>query len=233
VVEFKNTKDIARWLEGKPHMVATVIAVRAALRTVPAFLIEGRRKPGAGHRAILLAFRAVAASWAVTAYPTRDELRDTAAKYAYYVHVHEDASRFALEAIIDATSAAANRYDRYLDASKAAVLSATSAAYATGAAQVPASLSALKGADVAAAEDASLSLRDAVADDARVIEEYGLEPEEIARQPLWPNGMPPWAAVAWSALADSLLSRHEGDWEVWTKWYEARLRWLYRRGARR
>lgn len=41
--------------------------------------------------------------------------------------------------------------------------------------------------------------------------------------PLWPIDTPGWADTAWSRLRDHLLAANEG-WEVWTGWYDARLR---------
>ena len=44
--------------------------------------------------------------------------------------------------------------------------------------------------------------------------------------PLWSKGAPEWATVAWESLREALP---EGQsWDVWTKWYEERLRGVSR-----
>jgi hypothetical protein len=40
---------------------------------------------------------------------------------------------------------------------------------------------------------------------------------------LWPGSMPDWAFSEWAVLEQALLDANE-DWEVWTDWYEARLK---------
>lgn len=51
----------------------------------------------------------------------------------------------------------------------------------------------------------------------------GKAPESLARSLLWPDGSSEWLQTAWDALKSHLLAADEG-WEVWTDWYEARLR---------
>ena len=62
----------------------------------------------------------------------------------------------------------------------------------------------------AAYEDAALILLHGAAD-------------PLANLPLWSKSDPEWALYAWQALKTYLLAADEG-WEVWTDWYEARLR---------
>src|SRR5205807_371024 len=41
--------------------------------------------------------------------------------------------------------------------------------------------------------------------------------------PLWLGDTPAWATAAWDRLSETLVSVGE-HWDVWTNWYEARLR---------
>ena len=47
--------------------------------------------------------------------------------------------------------------------------------------------------------------------------------DELARQSLWFGETPSWADENWIKLKRALLALDE-DWEVWTDWYEDRLR---------
>ena len=53
--------------------------------------------------------------------------------------------------------------------------------------------------------------------------ELGQIGPDLASERLWPKGEPTWAVSSWSRLACALQSLNE-DREVWTDWYEARLR---------
>ncbi|MEO0960354.1 MAG: hypothetical protein AAFY66_18195, partial [Pseudomonadota bacterium] len=80
-------------------------------------------------------------------------------------------------------------------------------------------------AEHAAAADADHAAARAAdyADAAAIWEGYGAA--ALARRPLWPDGaMPPTLADVWGALKTRLLARQDEHWEVWTEWYEARLR---------
>ncbi|MEO1724454.1 MAG: hypothetical protein AAFR84_18900 [Pseudomonadota bacterium] len=71
---------------------------------------------------------------------------------------------------------------------------------------------------------AALARAAALADVAVAIRE-GYGAAALARRPLWPDGgMPATLADAWGALKTRLLAREGEHWEVWTEWYEARLR---------
>ncbi|MEO1316206.1 MAG: hypothetical protein AAFW01_06390, partial [Pseudomonadota bacterium] len=65
------------------------------------------------------------------------------------------------------------------------------------------------------------SARDA--DAAAIREGYGAA--SLARRPLWVEGRAArFFAEGWDALKTRLLAREGEHWEVWTEWYEARLR---------
>jgi hypothetical protein len=72
------------WLRKQPLDVVTVIAVRAALRVIPAFSLAsdptGTRLTR--RRMALRVFRAVAAVWTVSAFPAQHDLLREAAKDA-------------------------------------------------------------------------------------------------------------------------------------------------------
>ena len=48
--------------------------------------------------------------------------------------------------------------------------------------------------------------------------EKGLTTAALARSPLWPNGVPDWAAKAITEFASTLNGLGE-DWDVWPRWY--------------
>jgi hypothetical protein len=80
-VTFADDEAVKRWLNGQSPETALVFAARAALRIVPTITFESW--PGSGRKTtreiVLRVFRAVAAAWAVAAFPgQRDLLRDTA-----------------------------------------------------------------------------------------------------------------------------------------------------------
>ncbi|MGJ4944943.1 hypothetical protein ACQR1W_30570 [Bradyrhizobium sp. HKCCYLS1011] len=47
-------------------------------------------------------------------------------------------------------------------------------------------------------------------------------PITLATSKLWPGEMPDWIQELWGELRHRLLTENEG-WEVWTRWYDARL----------
>ena len=80
-VAFADNEAVTGWLNGQTDDVAVVFAARAALRVLPTITFS--RWPGSGRRTtyeiVLRVFRAVAAAWAVAAYPDqRNALNDAA-----------------------------------------------------------------------------------------------------------------------------------------------------------
>ena len=52
--------------------------------------------------------------------------------------------------------------------------------------------------------------------------EQGLTVNELMERELWLEGLPQRIQEEWSKLANA-LEKAEGDWGVWTEWYQARL----------
>jgi hypothetical protein len=80
-VTFADVEAVKQWLNGQSPEIALVFAARAALRIVPTITFGSW--PGGGRKTtreiVLRVFRALAAAWAVAAYPgQRNLLRDTA-----------------------------------------------------------------------------------------------------------------------------------------------------------
>jgi hypothetical protein len=67
-----------------------------------------------------------------------------------------------------------------------------------------------------------VAFRSAVSIDATGVEMHS-RVSDIAGSPLWPQGQPDWLRSLWQELRDWLLATGQ-DWDVWTDWYEARLR---------
>src|SRR5258708_10452134 len=81
-VDLADPKERKAWIETQPNEVAWVIAARAALRVLPTMSLEsGSIAASRMTRRVMMlrVFRATAAAWAVSAYPShRDQLRAAA-----------------------------------------------------------------------------------------------------------------------------------------------------------
>ncbi|MEM6355881.1 MAG: hypothetical protein AAF844_09370 [Pseudomonadota bacterium] len=197
--DFTNFKAVVRWFRAHDPEVAVVFAARAALRVAP--LLGSDKREEAPSALILPSLRATAAPWLAGARPSLSADLSAAAA---------DAAAYAAYAADAAAAAAADA------AAFAAAYAAAYAAYAAADAAADAAAYAARAAAHAAAADA--------ADTAAAIRE-GCGAAALARRPLWQDGgMPPIFADAWDALKTSLLAREGEHWEVWTEWYEARLR---------
>ncbi|SDW85326.1 hypothetical protein SAMN05444336_102532 [Albimonas donghaensis] len=120
-----------------------------------------------------------------------------------------DAARAAAHAAPAAARAAYAALDVALDAAHAAPAAATRAAYAALDVALDATHAALDAAhadtDAATATDAALAA------------------EEMVGPGLWLDAQPEALKAAWKVFRQQLLDADEG-WEVWTDWYDARLR---------
>jgi hypothetical protein len=191
------------WLRKQPLDVVTVIAVRAALRVIPAFSLAsdptGTRLTR--RRMALRVFRAVAAVWTVSAFPAQHDLLREAAKDAVtglgnlQLPPSERAAAYALAALLGSDD------ERPSHAS-------TAISYALDAAGVH-------------GKDAFDTTLQAIMADADLLSQR-YSSVTIANSQLWPKRTPEWAVLLWDELKHLLLSENEG-WEVWTRWYEARL----------
>jgi hypothetical protein len=63
---------------------------------------------------------------------------------------------------------------------------------------------------------------EATAKDREMIDK-GLSATELAFLPIWPDKVPNWVETRWAELKRLLMDADE-NWEVWTEWYEARLK---------
>ena len=85
-VTFADGEAVKQWLNGQSPETALVFSARAALRIVPT--ITFKPWPGSGRKTtreiVLRVFRAVAAAWAVAAYPGQRELLRNIARAALF-----------------------------------------------------------------------------------------------------------------------------------------------------
>ncbi len=203
-----HEKELEAWLREQPLEVSFAIAARSALRVTPLLrdylLIAPQRA-----ESLLQLFRAnclayVAASISETQRTelatTSDVIRDRA----------RDAVRRAPHSSLTDTGP--------INAAYAASSAATTIAASTLAFAARYAAGTTTSANKAINLVASASAQD---------QDYfasGLSTEGAAALPLWPEGlMPPPLAKHWEILKATLLSRDE-DWDIWTTWYEDRLR---------
>jgi hypothetical protein len=193
---FSSHGDVERWLLSRPPEWATVMSVRTALRSIPALA-------GANELSALSIFRAVSAAWVATVSPRGPDLPEL--RYAPYpdrAGLQSRLSKMVLETLNAVWS----------DSSVHRVSSASIAISRAAEAAV------IMADNVAAATD----FWHAVERDARVLE-AGRAPSEVVCDLLWPGGFPNWMVKAWNQPKLELLALNI-DWEVWTDWYNARLR---------
>ena len=193
---------------------------------------------------ILPIFRGMAAPWATVGYPAHGAaIRPAAVDAAQALdtadlngpHPVVDAAISAAISAVAYAAAAATEEGSILTYAADDGYAGTAAAYAAhavdaaaAAATGDAAAAATGDAVVAAAGDAVVA---AAAGDADEID-AGLRAgghasavaAALALRPLWPDGEPEWASEGWGRFKRALLVSGENDWEVWTDWYEARLR---------
>ncbi|MEL6575150.1 MAG: hypothetical protein AAFQ81_04590 [Pseudomonadota bacterium] len=189
------------------------LASRAALRVTP---VLGRNERDGAPGAILLPpLRATAVPWVGATWPI------TGAD-----HLSAATSVLTLPANLAASHAKETVTKAPDDAVSAATVAAQEAAVVVfEAAAAGTRVSEAFIAATAAVDAANLgSVGTANAADATAIF-GGLTAAGLARRPLWMDERMPHALQdAWGALKARLLAREGEHWEVWTEWYEARLR---------
>jgi len=211
VAQIRNRKELEAWLKDKPGEVASVIALRAALRVLATMALEFRfsKTPPAtiSSRLCLPVFRVIAAARFVRYAPNRD----LAARAAVYAAHAADVAAVAVNA-----DAFAARADVAADAVNAAAFAARTAnvAYAAAAAAFAA-----RAANSAAADDAEIW--QAIGIDATHFDERA-EARTVLESALWTGNPPNWASEAWADLSTRLraIAPH---WQVWIDWYNAIL----------
>ncbi|MBG0798230.1 hypothetical protein IYX23_11180 [Methylocystis sp. L43] len=191
--KFETREQLEAWFMLQPREVATVIASRAALRTIWANLgkavqprdidsqVAGRFRAAALARGATINFHAVSAF-------TSDIVNgsifvDTVAAYTAYT-----ASSQTKDAL--ASSASGATYGAY-------AIYALEYDYAYGS-----------------------DVWDNTIADLKVIENGG-SAKSLLRAPLWPTKFPRWASDSWKRLKQRLSA--EAHWDVWINWYEDRI----------
>jgi hypothetical protein len=221
LVDFKNYNEFEQWLAGKPPEVAIALAARTALRGLPIapVFVRGSNRSNFA----LSVFRAASISWSAGRYP------EQATKLAdYAVAATDDGMWLILVGDSEYGNAAAY-------AAQVVTLGGSA-----GAAAFTADIAASYGAYSIDGSPSVVFLR-ALSIDATYVDE-GATASDIAGWRLWPEEPPPEIAEHWREMKRDLLASHDSvfgssrmpvplggtkrsrDWDVWTDWYEARLR---------
>ena len=205
-LDFRDRVALEAWLKTQPREVSVIIAARAALRVLPLAATALPADDARRFAALISAlFRATALARVAGKYPTRaNELRASAAA--------------AAAAARASAAAAAAAYHAYRAArAAAAAAAATAYAYASAAANA---------AHAAADDDDDAAAWAALSSDANFLKVGAVA--ELADRPLWPGETPPELAEFWTQIRAALPSGE--DWEVWTRWYDERLKGAPSRG---
>jgi hypothetical protein len=197
---FTSKEDLVDWLGGKPHGIASCIAMRASLRAAGSGLtgVRGFGRTATAQFKVLRTFRGLAVAWAIAAFPAHRK------------------------ALLAATSLSSSDRPDIQRATEYALASA-------GGGDTEAVIFAEKSIDdlieaiaVRGKEPFEDFLR-ACSTDAEILER-GTSPAVLALVELWPEAVPPrWFLEDVEDLKMTLLALGEG-WDVWTEWYEDRLK---------
>ena len=208
MASFTSHEDVARWLEKKPKNVAVVFAARAAMRVIPVFATQSAFADSplteVQSDVILRTFRRAATAWAFAAYPGHTDNLAHAAANA--VSPNDDRYGYEYKEEIAATGAAAAAGALGADVSHFASRSVMYSVLAVS----------------EMGREATADILNSCAGDADLLDQGLSAPTLALSSKLW-SSVPDWAFVGWAALEHVLLSAHQ-DWEVWTDWYEARLK---------
>ncbi len=214
--DFLHQRSVERWLRERPREIAVCFAARAALRVLPVIAQAGPL-PHFGSDVAVPVFRAAASSLLAHRSSERDEA----------VHAARVASVAALKAVGSLSETVGIR--NAVDAVRAAASSASAASFVEGAGfavdAARACEAALESSDLANGlgdEDPAIDIVRAAAADASSLA-VGEPSNQLVESELWASGAPNHFAADWAKLKAQLLAAGEG-WEVWTDWYEARLR---------
>jgi hypothetical protein len=229
LIGFRDMEDVSKWLKSQPRDIIAVVALRAALRAIPA--LETGQK-----------------FWASSPAGDRDLLQATfgyaAAAFAHFDSTPTAAARTAQTLRLLQTYSA--RLDIYLEQSEimfevrdhdfvAAVKAALACRLAYDAMQAEADASTLATGAIDAAMTAAVhafsdfrshaatgeNALSACAEDARLVES-GASPSALLLRPLWASPQPEWTRASWERLKIHIRSQRP-DLEIWIAWYEKRL----------
>ncbi len=217
MVEITGEDELRAWLEKQPREVSVAIAARIALRNLSFWDTDWARDRKTRAALLLPIFRATVVPWVAAKYPTQcvADLRQAADS--------------AADSADSARTAARPAADSARSAAALTALSALSALFATAAAVI-------SEADFAAlsTRSAALSARSArsavwtqISHDGTFIEEQSRSDgpalaRALTSRALWHQGDGKLIAN-WRRIETILLAADEG-WEVWTTWYDRRLR---------
>jgi hypothetical protein len=240
--DFKNRSQLDAWLGKQPPDVAVVLAARAALRVLP--VVQTAKHEGFTGVLVLPVFRATVFSWASANYPAQRSELAAAAAAAYSAAVAAAAAAVVALATADADAIRAD-YNAYAADAYAAVAAGNAAAAA--AARAAEAYAAVVAARAAAAAARAAAVRAAAAyagarsyaiahagdaaapffwsalsSDATRLEK-GAAASAIARSPLWRQGQPEQLHSLWREMKTALHAANQ-DWQVWTIWYDDRLK---------
>lgn len=194
--DFGDREAVEAWLRKQPREVAVGLATREALRTLPllAQALEHPLGPSAGR---------------LEADKILPVFRAASSAWLWLFWGNHSELRRAIAAAAAEAAAQARRADVAPLAANAVAESAAHAA--SGAANTG---------DVCQA--AAAAARRGAAPIVALVDPERRDTALTA--PLWSEGVPERFSAEWRQLKAHLLSREDEHWEVWTDWYEARLR---------
>lgn len=229
MANFKSADDFKNWLDGLPEgqrpAAARILAMRTAFRVFP-LLLDGSVKEKnylvyskSGIKTILTAFRSMSISIASIYYQKNSELNEN---YILSQKTRMNINEFRLNRIrnLSATNALVSAYcssdNFYNDNSVMAsdlALSVVSASIFAVANYYKAYLEKLVPGYFGILEGLSLDA---------IFLETGASARSLAMRRIWLQGPPKWAQQITHEF-NTKLERLGDDWDVWTRWYQARL----------
>ena len=226
-LNIKDERNLEVWLQAQPPEVAVIFAARAALRVLPLHwrLANFAGSPQKFANWTVPLFRAVALARAASRYPTRASEIVVAAKAACtdimaVINAVPESNSNAGAAARVALNAASVACNPTPDFARIATASVLMAAWAQNAAAD----------DLWAAVAADVNFLSVPGNDAALLAVSSLWRERrvrrTGRDSFGSSGTlerePEWASSAWRELVAALPK--DQDWDVWTDWYEDRLK---------
>jgi hypothetical protein len=204
-LRFTDRDQIEEWLESQPPEIARAIGVRLALRLIPLGLsVANKSKTGRYLRFSASILRAASVSWVAIRFNEEEVVK---------INMNQVHS--------DIVSASVSMLD-----SPNASLAANTLSFAIF--NIIGESAHLSSNIFVAAENcvkfsggSSDSIWSSISTDAQDVAS-GINAVGLAGRPLWQSQLPPkWFSDAWSKDIAALTS--EGDWDVWTSWFEDRI----------